>query len=42
MPNLIRLERILSQNLTIHKAKINCLSLMIIAIITAQSSNLKR
>ena len=42
MPNLIRLERILSQNLTIHKAKINCLSLMIIAIITAQSSNLKK
>ena len=42
MPNLIRLETILSQNLNLHKAKINCLSHMIIAIITAQSSSLKK
>ena len=42
MPNLIRLETILAQKLTLHKAKINCLSQMIIALITAQSSNLKK
>ena len=42
MPNLIRLESILAQNLKLHKAKINCISQMIIGLITAQSSNLKK
>ncbi|MFB2587619.1 hypothetical protein, partial [Acinetobacter sp. c1-l78] len=42
MPNLNRLNEILTQNLTMNKARINCLSLMIIALISAQSSNLKK
>ena len=42
MPNLNRLNEILTQNLTMNKARITCLSLMIIALITAQSSNLKK
>ncbi|OPH36174.1 hypothetical protein [Moraxella atlantae] len=42
MPNLIRLETILAQNITLNKARITCLSLIIIAIIIAQSSNLKQ
>lgn len=42
MPNLIRLNTILAQNITLNKARITCLSLIIIAIIIAQSSNLKQ
>ncbi|WP_410472319.1 hypothetical protein ACGTJS_12565 [Faucicola mancuniensis] len=42
MPNLNRLETSLTQNLNMNKSRITCLSLMIIAIITAQSSNLKK
>ncbi|MFV5477456.1 hypothetical protein VXQ12_19195, partial [Acinetobacter baumannii] len=42
MPNFNRLSETLTQNLSMNKARINCLSLMIIALITAQSSNLKK
>ena len=42
MPNLIRLNTILAQNITLNKARITCLSLIIIAIIIAQSGNLKQ
>ncbi len=42
MPNLNRLNEILTENLSMNKARITCLSLMIIALITAQSSNLKK
>ena len=42
MPNFNRLSETLTQNLSMNKARITCLSLMIIALITAQSSNLKK
>lgn len=42
MPNLNQLTNILSQNLTMNKARMACLALIIVAIIQAQSSNLKK
>lgn len=42
MPTFNQLKPILSQNLTMNKARIACLSLIIIAIIQVQNSNLKK
>lgn len=42
MPNLNRLDVILAQNLTMNKARIKCLSLLIVGLMSAQSSNLRK
>lgn len=42
MSTFNQLKTILSQNLTMNKARIACLSLIIIAIIQVQNSNLKK
>jgi len=42
IPNFNRLSETLTQNLSMNKTKITCLSLIIIALITAQSSNFKQ
>jgi hypothetical protein len=42
MPNLNQLVNILSQNLTMNKARLTCLALITLAIIQVQSSNLKQ
>lgn len=42
MPNLNQLTDILSQNFNLNKARTTCLALIIIALINAQSSNLKQ
>lgn len=42
MPNLNQLINILSQNLTMNKARLMCLALITLAIIQVQSSNLKQ